>query len=124
MVPEAVSMLAMKRFPLFRTALLSLAVLVAHTAHAANRPTTPAAPPCSFKVAAAQPDPEQKPLLGSKRIVRPSFLASHHSLCGGFSSFALAQTACFPSAYSVGQTAVARWTAHLAQQCPPFVLRV
>jgi hypothetical protein len=116
-------MLAVTRFPLLRSALLGLAVLFAHTAHAANRPITPAAPPCSIKVAAAQPESEEKPVLGSKRIVRPGVLASHN-LSGGFSSFAVAQTTCFLSAYSVVQPAVAQWTVYPAQQRRPFVLRI
>ena len=118
-------MRAVRRSPLFRIALLSLAVLFAHTAHAANaRPVIPAAPPCTGKVAAAQPDPEKKLSPAGKRIVRPGFLAVHHSLSGGSFSFAVAQATHFPSAYSVCQIAVARWTVYVAPQRRPFALRI
>ena len=118
-------MRAVRLTPLFRIALLSLAVLFAHTARATNvRRIIPSAPPCPRKVAAAQPDPEKKLPPAGKRIVTRGHLADLHNLFGGSFSFAVAQATCFLSAHSTHQIALARWTLSIAPQRPPLVLRL
>lgn len=121
---RASTMRAMRRSPLFRIALLSLAVLSAHTAHATNvRHSFPAAPPCPRKVAAAQPDQDNKPSLQIKRIVR-SRHANSHSSSGGPFFFAPAHTRGFLAAQNPAQIAVGRRTADITPQHRLFVLRI
>jgi hypothetical protein len=116
---------AMRRSPLFRIALLSLAVLFAHTTHAANvERIIPSAPPCAAKVAAAQPDPEKKLSPASKGIVRPGHLADSHNLFGDSFGFATAHAASLLSLHSAGQIAIARCTVSIAPQHSLFALRI
>ena len=116
-------MRALRRSPLFRTALLSLAVLFAHTGHATTRPIVPIAPACPGKVAAAQPDPEKKPALGIKRIALPGRVAAWHNLFGGAFGFTSAHASLF-AAHSAAQLAAARWAVYVSPQHSPFVLRI
>lgn len=117
-------MRAVRRSPLFRIVLLSLAVLLAHTAHAANRPILPVAPPCQGKVAATQPDPEKKLSPAVKRIVTPGHVADWHKLFGHSFGFTSARAASLLPVRSAVQIAVTRWTACVAPQYRPFALRI
>ncbi|HTV08193.1 MAG TPA: hypothetical protein VMD97_04025 [Candidatus Aquilonibacter sp.] len=117
-------MRALRRSPLFRIALLSLAVLFAHTAHAANRPILLVAPPCAGKVAAAQPDPEKRPVLGRKQVVRPRFPATSHAASGSALFFPLARTAYVLCAEGAAQISLARSALYVAQQQRPFHPRI
>lgn len=121
-------MRAVRRTPLFRIALLSLAVLFAHTAHAANRPILPVAPPCPRKAAASQPDPEKKLSPAGKRIVTPGhlppYLLSGHNVFGHSFGFTSAHAASLLPLPGVAQIAIARWTASIAPQRRPFALRI
>src|SRR5581483_4874529 len=82
-------MRAVKASPLFRIALLSLAVLLAHTAHGSNvRHSFPAAPPCPRKVAAAQPDPQNKLLPGIKCVASFGDGPVRHTFGGCFACIA------------------------------------
>lgn len=117
-------MRALRRSPLLRIALLSLAVLFAHTERAATRPVVPVVPACQSKVAAAQPDPETKLSPAGKRIVTPGHLADWHNLFGGAFGFTGAHAASALSLHSASQIAVARQTASIAPQRRPFALRI
>jgi hypothetical protein len=117
-------MCAVRRSPLFRIALLSLAVLFAHTAHAANRRIVPVAPPCARKVAASQPDPEKKLSPAARRTVTPGHLAYWHNLFDGSFGFTHAHAASLLALPSAVQIAVARSTASIAPQRRPFALRI
>jgi hypothetical protein len=117
-------MRALRSSPLFRIALLSLAVLFAHTAHAVARPIIPAAPACPRKVAAAQPDPEKKLSPASKRIVRPGRLANSHSLFGGAFGFTNPHTASLLSLHGAVQVATAPRTVCVVPQRRSFALRL
>ena len=117
-------MRALRRSPLFRTALLSLAVLFAHTVRAGCLQTiTPAGPPCPGKVAAAQPDPEKKFTPGNKRV-KPGRLAEHHNLIVGAFGLTAAHTAGITFTHHAGQFPVARWAIDVAPQRRPFALRI
>jgi hypothetical protein len=116
-------MLALKRSPLFRIALLSFAVLFAHTGRATSvQHILPAAPPCARKVAAAQPDTEKKLAPAIKRLIRPGQRVHFHT------SFAdpLGHTAAagFRSAQASGQLTLARHTLYIPPQRLPFALRI
>jgi hypothetical protein len=117
-------MRALRRSPLFRIALLSLAVLFAHTARAATRPIIPAAPVCPGKVAAAQPDPDKKLSLSARRIVQPGRLAHCHKLFSGAFGFTNPHAASLLSLGSAGHIPTARRTADIAPQRRPFSLRL
>ena len=120
-------MRAVRRSPLFRIALLSLAVLSAHTAHAAKRPILPA-PPCPRKVAAAQPDPQKKLSIGSKQIVMPgdlpAYLLAGHNFLGHSFGFTCGHAGSLLLLHSAVQIAIAHWTASIAPQRRQFVLRI
>ena len=107
--------------PLFRIALLSLAVLFAHTVRANTQPILPASPPCPGKVAAAQPDPEKKPPLGIRRITKPRNLQGHNWFG---SSFARAHCAGLLSLPGLGPPFLARSTVYILPQRRPFALRI
>jgi hypothetical protein len=110
---------------LFRIALLSLAVLFAHTARMANAQLIlPVAPPCPSKVAAAQPDPEKKLSPANKRIVQPGPLAHSHNLFGGAFGLPSAHAAGLLSLHSDGHIVFVRWTADVVPQRRPFALRI
>ncbi len=113
---------AVKRSPLFRIALLSLAVLSAHTARAAKAPpVNPVRPPCPAKVAAAQPEAQKKLLPNIKRLAQPG--ARAHPLFGG--AFALTgNAAAFLPPHSTGQLAAGRHTVYIPPQRLPFDLRI
>ena len=116
---------AMRRSPLFRIALLSLAVMFAHTARLANAQLIlPVAPPCPGKVAAAQPDPDKKLSPASKRIVQPGPLAHSHKLFAGPFGLTNAHAASLVLLQSAGQIAIARTTVYIAAQRPLFALRI
>lgn len=118
-------MYAVRRSPLFRIALLSLAVLLAHTAHAASAQLIlPVRPPCPGKVAAAQPDPEKKLSPASKRAVQPGRLADFHKLFGGSLSVTVTRATSLLSLHGAVQTAVARWAPSIAPQRRPYALRI
>jgi hypothetical protein len=117
-------MRAMKRSPLFRIALLSLAVLSAHTAHAANpHAFVPVRPPCARKVAAAQPDLDKKLTPALKRLIRPGQRVHFHTSFAhplGFSgAYAPAQ-----AAHASSQLALARQAVYRAPQRRSFALRI
>ena len=117
-----------RRSPLFRIALLSLAVLFAHTARTATRPILPLAPACPAKVAAAQPDPEKKLSPAGKQIVTPGhlpgYLLAGHNLFGHSFAFTNAHAASLLLVQSGSPVALARWTASIAPQRWPFSLRL
>jgi hypothetical protein len=117
-------MRALRRSPLFRIALLILAVLFARSAHAANvRHSFPAVPPCPRKVAAAQPDLEKNPALQSNGFVRPGSPADRRISSGGFFSSA---ASAFNSLHVQGvrQTSLVRRAACITPQRRPFALRI
>ncbi|HZQ42623.1 MAG TPA: hypothetical protein VFA99_05195 [Acidobacteriaceae bacterium] len=117
-------MRAVKASPLFRIALLSLAVLLAHTAHASNvRHSFPAAPPCPRKVAAAQPDAQNKLLPGIKRIANPGDRAVRHTFRDSF-AFIGAPVNGFFYTHTAGPLAAARRTLYIPPQRLPFALRI
>lgn len=117
-------MRAVRRSTVFFTVLLSLAVLLAHTARATNvRHISPALPPCPLKVAAAQPNPEKKPLFAAKRIVRSRFGADGRNASGSF-FFAAARAASFLSGQGSAQIATARSVACISPQHRRFSLRI
>jgi hypothetical protein len=115
-------MLAAKRSPLFRIALLSFAVLFAHTGRAANvQHTFPGTPPCARKVAAAQPDTEKKLAPAIKRRIRPGQRVHFHT------SFAdpLGQPgAAAVRAAQASQLTLARRRVYVAPQRLRFALRL
>jgi hypothetical protein len=117
-------MRAVRNSPLFRIALLSLAVLFAHTVRAQTLPIIPVCPPCPGKVAAAQPDSEKKLPLAGKQVIKPSRLAHAHSLFGGSFDLAGAHPASTLSLSRPGQIAIARGTVYIAPQRWPFTLRL
>ena len=116
-------MRAARNSPLFRIALLSLAVLFAHTAGAHTQLINPVCPPCPGKVAAAQPEAEKKPPLASVRIVKPKRFAGGHSLFNSL-DFAAAHRDGLLSVHSAGQNILARRAALIAPQRWPFALRI
>jgi hypothetical protein len=117
-------MRALRNCPLFRIAVLSLAVLFAHTAHAANRPILPVAPACPGKVAAAQPDPDKKLSPAGKRLVTPGHFAGLHNLFGGSFGFTTSHAASLLPVQTSVQIAVARWAVSTTPQRSPFTLRI
>jgi hypothetical protein len=115
----------LRRSPLFRIALLSLAVLFAHTLHATDvQRIVSAGLPCAAKVAVAQPDPEKKLVHGTSRIVRPRFDAGFHRSSGGDFSFTVARAADLLFPLSACPKAVSPQIAYSAPQRWPFVLRI
>jgi hypothetical protein len=117
-------MRAMKNSPLFRIALLSFAVLLAHTSHAATRPVVPVSPPSSSKVAAAQPDPQKKLIPGIKRIATPRDRAPRHTLFGGSLGLTSELATTILSAHRAGEIAAARRAVYIPPQRLPFALRI
>lgn len=116
-------MRAVRRSPLFRIALLILAVLFAHTARASTQPILPVCPPRPCKVAAAQPDSRNKLRLASTRVATPPHPADHHHLFTG----AFALTAVDPALLffsSPAQLILARGAASVHPQRRPFALRI
>jgi hypothetical protein len=122
-------MRALRRSPLFRIAVLSMAVLFAHTARATNvQRIIPSAPPCARKVAASQPDPDKKLSPAGKRILwpghLPGYLQAGHNLFGGSLGFTTAHAASVLPAHGAVQIALARRTVHIAPQHSLFALRI
>lgn len=118
-------MFGVRRSPLFRIALLSLAVLFTHTARATNvEHSFPATPPCARKVAAAQPDPEKKLSTGNKQIVMPGRLTDRHNIFGYSFGFTNAYAASLLPVHGTAQIALARSTASITPQRRPFALRI
>ncbi len=118
-------MRAVKRSPVFRIALLSLTVLLAHTARAANaRPILPVSVALPRKVAAAQPDPQKKLIPGIKRIANPGDRAPRHTLFGGSFGLTSAHATAILSAHAAGEIAAARRTIYIPPQRFPFALRI
>lgn len=116
-------MRALRHSPLFRIAILSLAVLFAHTSHAATGLRTfPVRPPCPGKVAAAQPDSNKKLSPTAKRILQPGRLAACHKLFAG--ALAHPHAASLLALHRAVPFAFARWTPSLAPQRRPFDLRI
>ncbi len=116
-------MRAVKRSPLFRIALLSFAVLFAHTGRAANvRTIAPVRPPCARKVAATQPDTEKKLTPAIKRLIRPAQRVHFHTSLAG--PLGHSRAAAFLAAPASGRLAAARGTAYIAPQRLPFALRI
>lgn len=115
-------MRAEKRLPLFRIALLSLAVLFAHTARATNARPIPVSPPCARKVAAAQLDPQKKLIPAIKLIANPGERMHGHSFFGA--SFAGAPARGVFFAHRTGPLAVARPAVYVLPQRLPFALRI
>ena len=115
----------LRRSPLFRIALLSLAVLFAHTLRATDvQRIVSAGLPCAAKVAAAQPDPEKKLVHGTSRIVRPRFDTSFHRSSGGCFLFAVAHAGGLLFPHGACPKAVSPPIAYIAPQRWPFVLRI
>lgn len=117
-------MRAVRHSPLFRIALLALAVLFAHTVRATPQAIIPVHPPCPGKVAAAQPDAKKKLPLAGKRVIKPGRLANSHSLFGGSPDLTRAAGTSLLSVQSPGQIIVARGTVYIAPQRRPFALRL
>lgn len=118
-------MRSLKRSPLVRIALLSLAVLTAHTARAAKaQPIVPVRPPCPGKVTPAQPDSHKKLTSSVKRIARPGDRAGRHTLFGGPFAFTTAASTGVFYAYDAGRLTVAPHSASIPPQHLPFVLRL
>jgi hypothetical protein len=115
-------MLAAKRSPLFRIALLSFAVLFAHTGRASNvQHTLPGSPPCARKVAAAQPDPEKKLAPAIKRLIRPGRVHFHTSFADPLGH---TTAATFLAAQPSGQLTLSRRSVYIPPQRLPFALRI
>jgi len=109
--------------PLFRIALLSLAVLFAHTLRANTQPILPASPPSPGKVAAAQPDSRKKPPLATTQIVKPRNLHNHNWFGGSF-QLAGAHASILLDRPDRGPTVTARAAIHTRPQRRPFDLRI
>src|SRR5579875_152198 len=116
-------MRAVRRSPLFRIALLALAVLCAHTVRANTQPIVPICPPCPGKVAAAQPSSEKKLFPASKRSARPPRPDARSSF-GAPPYFLAAHPAAVLFLRRPGQIAVALRTVHIPAQRRPFALRL
>ncbi|HEV2579078.1 MAG TPA: hypothetical protein VGU25_17870 [Acidobacteriaceae bacterium] len=116
-------MRAVRRSPWFRIALLSLAVLFAHTGHAATRSILPDCHPNTVKVAATRLESEKKLSLAVTRLVRPARLAHRHT---SFASFDLAgaYSASLLSLPGTGHLTFARWSVSTDPQRRPFALRI
>jgi hypothetical protein len=117
-------MRAVRRSPLLRIALLTLAVLFAHTVRSNTQTILPVQPPCPGKVAATQPDSDKKLPLAIKRLVKSGRLQAGHTLFGGPFDFAAADAATLLSVRSSGQFTFARWTVAIDRQRRPFALRI
>jgi hypothetical protein len=116
-------MRAVKRSPLVRIALLSLAVLFAHTGHAATRPIVPAYHPSTVKVAATRLESEKKLSLAITRLSAPARLAHHNSFGGSF-DLAATHPAAALALRSPGQTTAVLRTVDILSQRRPFALRI
>lgn len=115
-------MLAVKRSPLFRIALLSFAVLFAHTGRATNVDhILPVKPPCAGKVAAAQPDSDKKLAPAIRRFVRPDGRAHFHTTAA---HPLVNSAAAFRAAQASTRTALARQLVYIPSQRLPFDLRI
>jgi hypothetical protein len=117
-------MRAVRRSPLLRIALLTLAVLFAHTVRSNTQTILPVQPPCPGKVAATQPDSDKKLPLAIKRLVKPGRLQAGHTLFGGPFDFAGPHAATLLSVRRPGQFIFARWTVAIDRQRRPFALRI
>lgn len=117
-------MRAVRNSPLFRIALLSVAVLFAHTVPAHTQPIIPVSTPCPGKVAVAQPDSEKKLPLATKRVIKPARLEHSHSLFGSSLDLANAHRLAVLLVRSPGQSILTRGTAYIAPQRWPFALRL
>lgn len=118
-------MRAVKRSPLFRIALLSFAVLFAHTGRAARvQHIAPVKPPCARKVAATQPDNQKKLAPAIRRLVRPR---PHTRLQTSFAhplGFSGAHPASLHAGHVSGQLALLRGTTCIPPQRRSFALRI
>ena len=117
-------MRALRRSPLVRIAVLGLAVLFAHTVRANTQPIFAGRPPSPGKVTVAQPDPQKKPLLGSRQIVRPGRHSHARNRFGGSLDFACAQPASLLCAYSLATVNLERSTVSVTPQRRLFDLRI
>jgi hypothetical protein len=117
-------MRAVRRSPLLRIALLTLAVLFAHTVRSNTQTILPVQPPCPGKVAAAQPDSERKLPLVSTRLVKPGRLQDGQTLFAGSFDLTGARAATLLSVRTPGQSNFTRWTAAFDPQRRPFALRI
>jgi hypothetical protein len=118
-------MRAIKRSPLFLIALLSFAVLFAHTGRAAHvQHIAPVRPPCARKVAAAQPDAEKKLAPAIKRLIFPGRRVHFHTSFAHTLGFSRARAAALHAANTSGQLALTRGNAHVPPQHRSFTLRI
>ena len=117
-------MRAVRCSPWFRIALLSLAVLFAHTGHAATRPILPDCHPNTVKVAATRLESEKKLSLAITRIAGPGTVARSHASFAASFDIAAAHHAGVLSFRSTGQLILARWTVSTDPQRRPFALRI
>ena len=115
-------MRAVKASPLFRIGLLALAVLFAHTGHAATRPIV--YHPSTVKVAATRPESEKKLSLALTRLVTPTRLAHRHSPFGGSFDAAAVHSGTVLSLLCTVQLAAAHSTVYIRPQRSPFALRI
>jgi hypothetical protein len=116
-------MRAVRRSPLFRIALLTLAVLFAQTIRANTQQIIAVCAPCPGKVAAAQPDPEKKLFPAARRTNRPEPPAGRHHLSSSL-GVAHAYSTSLLSVSGSGQITVARWAVSIAPQRRSFALRI
>lgn len=113
-------MRAAKSSPLFRIALLSLAVLFAHTIRASAQPILRACQPCPGKVAAAQPDSQKKLFTTVKRNVR----GRQQKLSSGWFQPAAVHGVGILPGYGTARVSVTRWSSSMSPQGRAFVLRI
>jgi len=117
-------MRALRRSPLVRIAVLGLAVLFAHTVRADTQPIIPICPPRPGKVAVAQPDPQKKPLLGTRQIVRPGRHSHAHDWFDGSLDLACAHAASLLATHRLGKIGCACSTVSVVPQRRLFDLRI
>ncbi|HEX5282858.1 MAG TPA: hypothetical protein VFW30_01970 [Bryocella sp.] len=115
---------AVRRSPWFRIALLSLAVLFAHTGHAATRPILPIYHPSTVKVAATRLESEQKLSLAITRLASPGRLVHSLTSFGGSFDVAAAHRASVLPSNSPARFTSARWNVSTNPQRRPFALRI
>lgn len=115
-------MRAVRCSPWFRIFLLSLAVLFAHTGHAATGPILPACHPNTLKVGATRLESEKKVSLAITRLATPGRLAQGHTLFNG--SFGLTGATAILCAQATRKITVVRATLYIPPQRLPFDLRI
>ena len=117
-------MRTVRRSPLLRIVLLSLAVLFTHTARANTQLIVPVSPPCPGKVALAQPNPEKKLSLKTWRIATPAHPAYGHRLFGGSFNLPGPHTSRLLFTANPRHLATARQALAIQPQRRPFALRL